>query len=179
MLFSTNRIKELRLRIDTFELLTNQDFYIHLVKRKRFLSSFFTRPSGFSRARNPFPLALRTPATQANHDLARKIGKYKSDDITAAKFFTTPLLCSWQIKLQTTPWLYLHSTDPTKLKLQYYTTPLLPPPLHCVSTTNSVIVHTNIYTCFIENFPWGAFQRQLQKWIQALNKLKRLTIHVI
>ena len=127
MLFSTNRIKELRLRIDTFELLTNQDFYIHLVKRKRFLSSFFTRPSGFSRARNPFPLALRTPATQANHDLARKIGKYKSDDITAAKFFTTPLLCSWQIKLQTTPWLYLHSTDPTKLKLQYYTTPPLPP----------------------------------------------------
>ena len=103
MLFSTNRIKELRLRIDTFELLTNQDFYIHLVKRKRFLPSFLTRPSRFSRARNPFPLALRTPATQANHDLARKVEKYKSGDITAAKYFATPLLCSTPIKLQTTP----------------------------------------------------------------------------
>ena len=34
MLFSTNLIKELRLRIDTFGLLTNQDFYIHLVEKK-------------------------------------------------------------------------------------------------------------------------------------------------
>ena len=34
MLFSTNRIKELRLRIDTLGLLTNQDFYIHLVEKK-------------------------------------------------------------------------------------------------------------------------------------------------
>ena len=131
MLFSTNRIKELRLRIDTFELLTNQDFYIHLVKRKRFLPSFLTRPSRFSRARNPFPLALRTPATQANHDLARKVEKYKSGDITAAKYFATPLLCSTPIKLQTTPPPPLDFTytlpDPTKLKLNYYTTPPLLP----------------------------------------------------
>ena len=102
MLFSTNRIKELRLRIDTFGLLTNQDFYIHLVEKSS-LSSLLARPSRFSRVRNPFPLALRTPATQANHDPARKIGKYKSDDITAAKYSVTPLLCSKQIKLQTTP----------------------------------------------------------------------------
>ena len=83
MLISTNRIKELRLRFDTFGLLTNQDFYIHLVKRKRFLPSFLARPSRLSRARNPFSLALRTPATQANHDpaIARKVEKYKSDDI--------------------------------------------------------------------------------------------------
>ena len=35
MLFSTSRIKELRLRFDTFGILTNQDFYIHLVDVKK------------------------------------------------------------------------------------------------------------------------------------------------
>ena len=131
MLFSTNRIKELRLRIDTFGLLTNQDFYIHLVEKSS-LSSLLARPSRLSRVRNPFPLALRAPATQANHDPARKVGKYKSDDITAAKYSATPLLCSKQIKLQTTPWLYLHLSDTTKLKLNYYTNPPLPPTSLCL-----------------------------------------------
>ena len=100
MLFSTNRIKELRLRFDTFGILTNQDFYIHLVDVKKvpFLPSFLARPSRFSLVRNTLSLALRT-----NHDPARMVGKYKSDDITAAKYSATPLSCSKQIKLQTTP----------------------------------------------------------------------------
>ena len=34
MLYSTNRIKELSLRIDMFGLLTNQDFYVQLVEKK-------------------------------------------------------------------------------------------------------------------------------------------------
>ena len=61
MLFSTNRIKELRLRIDTFGLLTNQDFYIHLVEKKfpflllRTPFALLTRPeSSFSCPSNAY-----------------------------------------------------------------------------------------------------------------------------
>ena len=98
MLISTNRIKELRLRIDTFGLLTNHRSRLLPIRifafiwwEKSPLSSFLARLSRFSRARNPLSLALRTLTTQTIYDHATKVGKYKSDDITAAKYFATPL----------------------------------------------------------------------------------------
>ena len=106
MLFSTNRIKELRLRIETFGLPTNQDFYIHLVEKN-------LRASHAPGILFLLPFEC-LPRRIINYDHARKVGKYKSDDTTAAKFFATPLLCSKQIKLQTTPWLYLHFIWPHK-----------------------------------------------------------------